>query len=325
MALPEGAAAQGKPRAAPRPVDSVIDMASFAGTSNLPVWIAQDKNYFTRNGVIVHLEQVDSVAAQISGVMAGKYPLFMTAIDNIVAYQEGQGVTTPPLPDMFAFMGVHHGLNSLVVKPEVMTYQDMRGRKMGVDTLTSGYAFVLYRLLERNDLRRGVDYKVVPLGGPVERFAALKEGRIDGTLLSAPNDTEATELNFTILAEPSDLVGGYEGTVYATRRSWASTHPREMLAVARSLIAAHDSIRVDKAGAIAVLRAHIRGLSEERAELVYTGLVDEKGGLSKRGEISVEGVKTVLELRSEMGEPKKSLTDPSRYIDTSYFQQARGQ
>jgi len=302
-----------------------LEIVGFRGASNLPVWVAQDKGFFDKHGIAIKLVGTSGVAAQITDVMAGKYPLFITALDNIVAYQEGQGTATLPAPpDMFAFMGVHHGLNSLVVKPELMTYQHLRGHTMGVDSLTSGYAFVLYRLLERNDLERGVDYTVVALGSPVDRFAALKAGRIDGTLLAAPNDDEAAEAGFTILAEPADLTGGYQGSVYATRRSWANAHPREMLAVTRGLIEAHDYIRADKAGAVAVLRAHIKGLSDERAELAYRSLVEEKGGLSKRGAISIEGAKTVLRLRSDMGTPKKKLTDPYRYIDTSYFHQALG-
>ena len=71
-----------------------------------------------------------------------------------------------------------------------------------------------------------------------------------------------------------------------------------------------------------MLRAHLKSLSAESAELVYKGLVDDKSGLTKRGEISIGGVKTVLSLRSDMGWPKKKLTDPYLYIDTSYFAQA---
>ena len=309
----------------PATTPAPLEMMSFPGAVNLPVWVAQDKGFFAEHGVAVKLVRASNVASQIADVMAGKYPLFITAMDNIVAYQEGQGAIELAAPaDMFAFMGAHRGLNSLVVDPDLKTYQDLRGKTMGVDSLNSGYAFVLYRLLERNDLERGVDYQVVALGGAGERFSALKQGRVDGTLLAAPNDDEAVDLGFTILAEPSDLAGGYQGSVYGTRRAWANQHPREMMAVTRALIAAHDYIRADKAGAIAVLRGHIKGLSEDRAAIAYKSLVDDKGGLNKRGEISVEGVKTVLRLRSEMGQPKKKLTDPYRYIDTSYFRQAAG-
>jgi hypothetical protein len=35
-------------------------------------------------------------------------------------------------------------------------------------------------------------------------------------------------------------------------------------------------------------------------------------------------VKTVLELRSKYGEPKKSLTDPSKYVDLTLYPKAFG-
>ena len=39
----------------------------------------------------------------------------MTAIDNVVAYQEGQGeAKIPDDPDLFAFMGADNGFLSLV-------------------------------------------------------------------------------------------------------------------------------------------------------------------------------------------------------------------
>ena len=37
----------------------------------------------------------------------------------------------------------------------------------------------------------------------------------------------------------------------------------------------------------------------------------------------MEGVATVLRLRSEYGRPKKELTDASRYLDESYYHKAQ--
>ena len=33
-------------------------------------------------------------------------------------------------------------------------------------------------------------------------------------------------------------------------------------------------------------------------------------------------METVLKLRSEFGEPKKALTDPMKYVDESYYNEA---
>jgi TRAP-type uncharacterized transport system substrate-binding protein len=78
----------------------------------------------------------------------------MTAIDNVVAYDEEQGeAQTVANLDLVAFMGGDNGFLRLVTVPEVKTYADLKGKQLSVDALTTGYAFVLRKLLEEHDWR----------------------------------------------------------------------------------------------------------------------------------------------------------------------------
>ena len=77
----------------------------------------------------------------------------MTAFDNVVAYQEGQGeAKIPANPDMFAFMGGDNGFLSLVGGRAHQALADLKGKKLSVDALTTGYAFVLREMLARSDI-----------------------------------------------------------------------------------------------------------------------------------------------------------------------------
>jgi hypothetical protein len=38
----------------------------------------------------------------------------------------------------------------------------------------------------------------------------------------------------------------------------------------------------------------------------------------------MNGIRTVLELRSKYGMPKKTLTDPMKYVDLTYYDKALG-
>ena len=67
------------------------------------------------------------------------------------------------------------------------------------------------------------------------------------------------------------------------------------------------------------LRACGRG---DLAGQSYGVLVNPKG-FAPDGAIDIEGVRRVLALRSEYGEPKKSLTDPMRYYDPRYYEAAK--
>ena len=47
-----------------------------------------------------------------------------------------------------------------------------------------------------------------------------------------------------------------------------------------------------------------------------------RDGFQRQARIDLEGVRTVLELRTKYGEPKKVLTDPAKYYDPSFYDAA---
>ena len=87
-----------------------LEMIAFGGGQNWPIWVAQDKGLYAKNGIAVNLSFTPSSVEQIRNLMNGTYDLGTTAYDNVVAYQEGQGETELPVqPDLFAFMGSSPG------------------------------------------------------------------------------------------------------------------------------------------------------------------------------------------------------------------------
>ncbi|HKV43373.1 MAG TPA: ABC transporter substrate-binding protein [bacterium] len=125
----------------------------FPGGFNLPLWVAQEKGYLAHRALAVQLTPTPSSVFQLTHLIAGEFDIAMTAMDNVMAYDEGQGeVVAPGRPDLFAFMGGDSGFLRLIVKPEIQTYADLRGKTLSVDALSTGYAFVLRKMLEVNGL-----------------------------------------------------------------------------------------------------------------------------------------------------------------------------
>ena len=299
-----------------------IDMIGFGGASNLPLWVAMDKGIFKKHGLEVKLDRTDGSVAQIQNMMAGKYQLATTSIDNIIAYAEGQGDVKIDNFDMVAFMGVHSGLNSVVTRPEIKSFAEIKGKPVAVDALGTGYAFVLFRILEKNGLKFQQDYSIVAVGGGPQRLAALKDNKAVAAVMSAPNDIEAKEAGYNILADAVSELGNYQGSAYGVRRGWAKANEKTMIDFIQSIVESHEYIFTKKDDAIAVLKERIKGLDDKSANTIYTGLTGGKGGLNRKAEINIEGVKTVLSLRGEYATPKKTLTDPNKYIDMSYYDKA---
>jgi ABC-type nitrate/sulfonate/bicarbonate transport system substrate-binding protein len=301
-----------------------VSVIVFPGGFNWPIWIAQEKGYFAKGGIEVKLTPTPNSVFQLTGLIEGRFDIAETAIDNVIAYMEGQGEASVSVkPDLFVFMGGDNGLLSLAVQPEIKTYADLKGKTLSVDAMTTGYAFVLFDLLKRNGLNPG-DYNVVRAGGVLERWERLRQRQHDGTMLLAPFDILAKANGFNVLQYALDAYGQYQGIVGATRRSWAAENPGKLIAYVRGyregLAWLFDP--ANKQEAIALLRKNLPQFSESLAEQSYGVLVSPKG-FAADGALSIEGVRRVLTLRSQYGEPKRVLIDPLLYYDPQYYEAAK--
>src|SRR3979490_2233784 len=119
------------PPAPPKTVNLIV----FPGGFNWPVWVAQEKGLFAKTGIEVRVTPTVSSVFQLTNLIDGKFDIAMTAIDNLIAYREGQGEVPKEGPDLFAFMGGDNGFLRLVTVPEVENYRQLRGKTLSVDAM----------------------------------------------------------------------------------------------------------------------------------------------------------------------------------------------
>lgn len=296
----------------------------FPGGFNWGIYVAQDKGLFHEAGVDVSVQGTTGSVAQMTDFAQGRCDLVMTAFDNIVAYVEGQGeAPIGPQPEFVAVMGSDNSFLSLVTLPPLKSFDDLRGKTLSVDALTTGYAFVLFDMLRRNGVSRD-DYRVDKAGGMTQRWTALQAGQQAGTMLSAPYDILAKAKGMNQIAWATDVLGAYQGNVAAVRRSWAAAHPDAVVAYIAAYVKAIDWLYEPehKAEAIAILRKNLPQMSAELADQTYQELLDPKTGFFRKGRVDEAGIRTVLELRSRYAEPKKQLGDAGKYLDLQYYQKA---
>lgn len=301
-----------------------LEAITFGGGGNWPIWVAQDKGLFEQNGMAVKLSHTPDSVSQIRNLMDGKYDIGTTAYDNIVAYQEGQGeVKLSKKPDLFAFMGAISGTLRLVTRPEIKTYADLKGKTVGVDAATTGFAFLLYKLAAMNGLT-SADYKVERLGGTPARVQAMMDGKIAGTMVSSPSEVLPESKGYTRLGDTTTTFGPYQASVGVARRSWAKKNGAKLVAFIRSYVAAVDWLYdpANKDEAISIYVKYLPNVPRPGAEKAYGVMLAGNEGFQKKAKLDLEGCRTVLKLRSEFAKPKKNLTNPTKYIDESYYRKA---
>jgi ABC-type nitrate/sulfonate/bicarbonate transport system substrate-binding protein len=210
----------------------------------------------------------------------------------------------------------------VMASPAVKSFADLKGKTLSVDAMTNGLAFVLRELVTRGGLAES-DVSYVRAGGTSNRYRELLAGKHDATLLRTPFELLATQRGFNRLAT-AETLGPYQGTVGAARRSWAAGHEAAMVGFLRGYKAGTDWVydRANRDVVEALLVANIRDMTPALAKPSYDLLLADKGGLSRDLALDAAGIRTVLELRSKYGTPKKALADAAKYIDTTYHDKA---
>jgi ABC-type nitrate/sulfonate/bicarbonate transport system substrate-binding protein len=300
-----------------------IELICFPGAPNLPIFVAQKMGWFEKNGVSVNLTTTPNSAFQAENLASGKFQIAGTAFDNVVAYQEGQGAVALKDTDFFAFMGATQVELAFITQPDVKTYADVKGKVLALDALSTGFAFALYEMLEKNGLSKS-DYSMVPVGATPARWEAVKAGTHVGTLTIEPFTSIARNQGFTILDTSTNIFAAYQGGSFAASRKWAAANPDALKGFIRAYL---DGLEwtlepANRQEATDILLANMPEIKPPVAGAVMNSLLSPRSGLTPGAAILMDGVKTVLALRSKYGTGGE-LSNPEKYIDLQYLEAAQ--
>jgi ABC-type nitrate/sulfonate/bicarbonate transport system substrate-binding protein len=301
-----------------------IELIAFPGAPNLPIFVAQEQGLFEKAGVRINLSTTPNSAYQAENLVNGKFHIAGTAFDNVVACQEGQGaVALARTPDLFAFMGATQVELAFIVAPEIGGYQDLKGKTLALDALSTGFAFVLYEMLARSGLKRGA-YEFAAVGATPQRWESVRTGQHVGTITIEPFTSIAKAQGFRVLETSSNVFPSYQGGSFAASRQWAADNSQALTGFIKGYLAglAWTLAPEHRAAATDTLLRNMPEIKPQVVGAVMDSLLSPRSGLTPKAAILMDGVRTVLELRTRYGSGKAPLTDPSRYIDLRYYEQA---
>jgi ABC-type nitrate/sulfonate/bicarbonate transport system substrate-binding protein len=163
----------------------------------------------------------------------------------------------------------------------------------------------------------------VQTGGTPDRYAALKSGAVAGTMLSQPNDFQAIAEGYPSLVLVSDVIPDYQFTSNVVRRSWAqrneATLARWLRAYARACEWIYDPANKEEAIAIIVEKLKT---TDDLARQTYDVYLRAEA-LPRAGELNLAGMRTVIDIMSEMGNLPRPAPPLERFADTGFLERAR--
>lgn len=308
-----GVAAVNGAAAAQTPLKVIV----FPGLSNLAQFAAQSQGYYSKRGLAVELTYTGNSDELRDGLAQGRFQIAHAAVDNAVAQVETANV------ELFVFIGGNSGLNSLIVQPEVRSYEDLRGKTMAVDSPVTAFALQLYKMLEVKGLKRG-DYEVKAVGATPLRFQAMtKDKTYAATMLNPPFSAQAQTAGLKELGAAVDVIGPYQSDAGWVLRSWGRANADTLV---RYIQANIEGIRFaldpsNKAAMTAIVAERLK-LPPDVVARTLQFAFDQKG-FATDAKFDVEGFRNVLKLRADMLGAWGGTPPPAeKYLDLSYYQRA---
>lgn len=276
-----------------------------------PLYVAQEKRLFEKEGINVDVTLTGSSVMQLEKLIRGEFDIGFQQSDHVVRGVEGGY-------DLFIFMAQGHAPDlSLVVAPGIGTFADLKDKVIAVDGARTGYALLLRKLLNANGLKDG-DFTFGEIGGSQERFEALKGGAASASLLNAPFDRNLFAAGFGSLGIISGFFPAYPGAVAAARRAWAQRNEKQLIAFIRAYNAGYAWLQNpgNKAEAVKMLPARL-GIEAEAAAKAY-----ERFAAWPRPAFTAEGLQQVIDVVWDAEGFKPPKGEPGKYMDLSYQQRA---
>lgn len=300
----------------------------FPGAINLPLWVGAGHGFFAARDIETELVMTPNSVEQLTGLAAGKFDIAMTAIDNIIAYREKQGeVSAEGDTEFFAFMGSDDAFLRLVVQPDIQSFEDLRGKILTVDALTTGFAFVLRRMLALNGINEETEIDWMSTGGVLQRWQAMMERpEQKGTLQVTPFEVLGASKGHHILARASDILDSYQGLVGGARIAWARQNAETLAGFIAAYLEAVAWCYApeNREESLDLITANMPQMSREVANAACEVFLDPQTGFQRDGSFDIPGIQTVLDLRREYGPAPDDLHGPEHYIDTTYLEMATG-
>ena len=302
--------------ASPVPAEDLVRLNTFPTARSLPFFVGVEKGIFAKHGIKLEFEFTESSSTQRQGLANGKFEIVHSAVDNALAMIETAKV------DVVIVSGGDGGTNEFIVGRDINSFADIRGKALVTDAPNTAYALQAKKILLRNGLKEGVDYRINPVGaGPFRLKAMLEGGDNAAAIMNLPFSAQTLEAGLKSLGRTVDMLGPYQAGGAFVLRAWARANPdvleRYLAGYVESLRWVLDKTNRDEAIALLMNK---RNLSRSLATRSYDLMIEPGFGFNPDAKLNAEGFDNVLKLRQEVeGGPAP---DPAKYLDLSYYDRA---
>jgi ABC-type nitrate/sulfonate/bicarbonate transport system substrate-binding protein len=290
-----------------------MDVLSVTGYQRrTPHVVAEHKGFFAKENLEVRFHHTTYAPDHNRGMAEGRWDFTLSSADTMIARTTTDGV------DYMLFMQSEEGLSAyLIGQPGVDAIEKLRGKTLAGDPGDSNLDLIRKKILRTH----GMDddqYDIEIIGSSPVRLEAFLQGRVAAAMLTPPASDKALAAGGVLLANSEKYVPGWPLNCGWTLRPWLVEHRELVVRFIRAWAAATDWLLAPDN------REETIALVMEKEKLTRSGSEDAYRKVVPKARINPQALRTVIELRKEMGVYQPPFEPPERFYDPSYWSEATG-
>jgi NitT/TauT family transport system substrate-binding protein len=200
----------------------------------------------------------------------------------------------------------------LVVNKSITNAAQLKGQAIAISRYGSSTDTAVDFALAHLKLTRN-DVKVLQLGGPSTRIAAVMSGQVAATVEQYPDTADLVRQGFHVLVDVTDLAGEYPNTAYVTTRSYLKKNPEAVKKFMMAMATAVHEYKTNPATAVPLTQKTLNIKDAGNAKAAYEAYVKIYPDDLRP---SLDGLQLVIKEIAKKS-PKAAAIKPEQLVDTS--------
>ncbi|MGH7874410.1 MAG: ABC transporter substrate-binding protein [Candidatus Binatia bacterium] len=276
------------------------------------LWVTKEARLFEKHGLEVELIYVAGSSKVVQAMLAKEIPIAEIAIPAVIQANLAGA-------DLLMLAGPNHKPGQkIMVKPEIKTTEQLKGKKIGITRFGTSDDFLLRYVLGQWGIQADREVALIQLGGSPEIVAGLASKSVDGGMLSSPLHLTAAKLGFSLLSDLSAIGVEYQGAGVVTTKSYMRDNSETLRRYMRAYVEGLHRLKTDKGFATKVIAKYTRINEADALDETYQHYAVKV--MPKIPYPTIKGIQMVLD---EIGSrsPKAKSLSPAALIDVTYLKE----
>lgn len=271
-----------------------------------PLYLTRDKGFFEAEGIEVTIPIFKSGTENAQAVLAGEVQIAKGSSELFNIRKAGQ--------DTRFFWGVANIMPfKLYAKPEIKSGQDLRGKRLAVSKFGAQSDTLTRMALKHFGVEPIREAAILQVGSTPARYAAMKAGAVDATLMWFPHTLLADKEGYRNLLDLSVLISDWPYMAFYAKADYLKAR-REL--VIRFLRAYRKGLAYATANPAEAVATVARTLKYEPS-VAEAGWKEFAPTMPADGRLPIKGMEFLIQEERETTKEPLTLTAPD-LVDTTF-------